>query len=338
EFTPLMADVSTPIKKLYTFSILIPIKMANVNFHSFFTRMIRVFTAKLQSLLSMIEQIWLHAISRHFRNLFLKPPVDDVAPAILYSAKTTTKVPEKWVKMQEQIHKKVIETDIVEWQKSRVFSQNDNTINDKELKYVAGVDISYAKEGKTACAAIVVCEMPQMKVVYHHCQLKEITVPYIAGFLTFREVMPFLEVFRHLLIEVPRFKPQVILVDGNGLLHPRKAGLACHLGVLTGIPCVGVGKNYLRMENFDPDDFNGTDLPIIANDEKTIGMAVRTGSAMKPLFVSIGHKISLDTAVWLVKQCSKYRVPEPIRQADIRSREFLERHPDLKKSSRPNEP
>src|SRR5262249_39914480 len=133
--------------------------------------------------------------------------------------------------------------------------------------------------------------------------------------------------------------PQVILVDGNGLLHPRLFGLASHLGVVSSTPTIGVAKNFLQI----PDGTsltmsfvkqhcrahlsNAGDVHILCGDSGTVyGAAVRmTQDAPNPIFVSQGHRIALDTAVRVVMKCAKYRVPEPIRAADGRSREYVRR-------------
>ncbi|XP_031454798.1 endonuclease V isoform X3 [Phasianus colchicus] len=129
---------------------------------------------------------------------------------------------------------------------------------------------------------------------------------------------------------------QVLLVDGNGLLHQRGFGVACHLGVLTDLPCVGVAKNLLHVDGLVKDELHkeqirslqkkGDTFPLMGTSGAVLGMALRgCNNSSKPLYVSVGHRICLETAVHLVKSCCKYRIPEPIRQADIRSRAYIQK-------------
>ncbi|XP_078347291.1 endonuclease V-like [Oculina patagonica] len=131
---------------------------------------------------------------------------------------------------------------------------------------------------------------------------------------------------------------KVILVDGNGMLHPRGFGIACHLGVLTDIPTVGVAKTLFHVDGIERDSkhadqiknllkTSGDCFPLLGSSGTTWGKALRsTQQACNPIYVSVGHKIGLETAVSLTHACCQYRIPEPIRQADIRSREYLRQH------------
>ncbi|XP_051241335.1 endonuclease V-like isoform X2 [Dicentrarchus labrax] len=161
------------------------------------------------------------------------------------------------------------------------------------LERVGGVDLSFIKgDDVNACAQLVVLSYPDLEVVF---------------------------------------------VDGNGLFHYREFGLACHLGVLSGLPCVGVAKNLLQVQGVYKNDEHqsqiaalqkgGDSFPLTAASGKVLGKALRSSDkSSKPVYVSIGHKISVDTAVRLTHTCCRYRVPEPIRQADCRSREYLRIH------------
>ncbi|XP_069055829.1 endonuclease V isoform X3 [Pleurodeles waltl] len=130
---------------------------------------------------------------------------------------------------------------------------------------------------------------------------------------------------------------EVLLVDGNGILHHRGFGFACHLGVLTGLPCVGVAKNLLQVDGLENNDRHkeqirelqrgGDRFCLTGSTGNVLGMALRScDKSAKPIYVSVGHKISLESAVLLVGSCCKYRTPEPIRQADIRSREYIRKN------------
>ncbi|XP_072339717.1 endonuclease V-like isoform X9 [Scyliorhinus torazame] len=172
------------------------------------------------------------------------------------------------------------------------------------------------------------------EVVYEECQMVCLNAPYIPGFLAFRET-PFLEeAVRRLQDKDPSLLPQVIFADGNGILHHREFGVACHLGVLTDLPCIGVAKNLLHVDGLEEKDLlkekvkdlqkGGNAFSLTGSSGKVLGMALKScEKSTKPIYVSVGHRISLDTALRLTHSCCKYRVPEPIRQADIRSREYI---------------
>ncbi|XP_028674880.2 endonuclease V-like isoform X2 [Erpetoichthys calabaricus] len=247
--------------------------------------------------------------------------------------KVEEKLPEetlkRWESEQAALKLQVIENNTEEWQEDPLFCG---------LERVAGVDLSFIKgDDVTACAMLVVLSYPELEVLYEDCQMVAITAPYIAGFLAFRETPFLVEAVLRLQREKPSLVPQVIFVDGNGLLHHRGFGLACHLGVLTRLPCIGVAKNLLLVpgapgkEEFKDqvkamqkagDSFSVTDTC-----GRVLGKALRScDKSTKPIFVSVGHQISLDSALRLTQSCCRHRIPEPIRQADIRSREFLRKH------------
>ncbi|KAM6972012.1 endonuclease V-like, partial [Aplochiton taeniatus] len=230
---------------------------------------------------------------------------------------------------QRILRQQVVQEDTEEWQRSPDFSS---------LKRVGGVDLSFIKgDDVNACAQLVVLSYPDLEVLYEDSQMVSLTSAYIAGFLAFRETPFLLEALQRLEETSPSLLPQVILVDGNGLFHYREFGLACHLGVLSGLPCVGVAKNLLQVQGVAKSEehqiqiaalqHGGDTFPLIAASGTVLGKALRSSdSSTKPVYVSVGHKISLDTAVRLTHACCRYRVPEPIRQADILSREYLRVH------------
>jgi len=163
-------------------------------------------------------------------------------------------------------------------------------------------------------------------------------MPYVAGFLAFRETPVLLALLKKMASKAPLLYPQLLMVDGNGILHPRGFGLASHLGVLADIPTIGIGKNLHHIDGLTNlevrHDFSesnlpaGTGMPLIGSTGQVWGMAFRShDGCSKPVFISVGHRISLDTAVEVVRRCCLHRVPEPVRQADIRSREHLRKHP-----------
>ncbi|XP_048674847.2 endonuclease V isoform X2 [Caretta caretta] len=212
----------------------------------------------------------------------------------------------RWERKQAQLKANVIEEDTEEWQKDSTFAG---------LERVGGVDLSYAKGNNTiACASLVVLSYPDLEVLYEDCQMVTVSAPYVAGYLAFREAPFLVEAAQRLQEREPGLRPQVLLVDGNGVLHHRGFGVACHLGVLTGLPCIGVAKNLLQVDG-------------LAKDELHKEQALRSyNKSTKPIYVSVGHRTCLESAVRLVQSCCRYRIPEPIRQADIRSREYIRKH------------
>ncbi|KAM5149735.1 endonuclease V isoform 5-T6 [Callospermophilus lateralis] len=163
-----------------------------------------------------------------------------------------------------------------------------------------------------------------------------LTAPYVAGFLAFREVPFLVDLVQRLQEKEPGLMPQVLLVDGNGVLHHRGFGVACHLGVLTELPCIGVAKKLLQVDGLENDVLHkekirllqagGDTFPLMGGSGTVLGMALKSHShSTKPLYISVGHKISLEAAVRLTQCCCRFRIPEPVRQADIRSREHIRR-------------
>lgn len=206
----------------------------------------------------------------------------------------------------------------------------------KDLKYIGGVDISFVKDTDKACAALVVLRYPDCTLVYEEYELVEMTLPYIPGFLGFREIPALKLIFDRVRANPDRPFPDVVLVDGNGILHPRSFGLACHLGVVVDVPCIGVGKNLFQVDGLRKDKLKDLEYSpgnerasfrfakLIGDSGAVLGAAVLTvQDIVNPIFVSIGHRISLESALTIVEACSFYRVPEPVRQADILTRAKL---------------
>ncbi|XP_029784076.1 endonuclease V isoform X3 [Suricata suricatta] len=163
-----------------------------------------------------------------------------------------------------------------------------------------------------------------------------LTAPYVSGFLAFREVPFLVDAVQRLREQAPGLVPQVLLVDGNGLLHHRGFGVACHLGVLTDLPCVGVAKKLLQVDGLENNaqhkekigllQTGGDSFPLMGGSGAVLGTALKSHDrSTKPLYVSVGHKISLEAAVRLTRGCCRFRIPEPVRQADIRSRDHIRR-------------
>jgi deoxyinosine 3'endonuclease (endonuclease V) len=227
---------------------------------------------------------------------------------------------EAWIAEQQRLAKLCVSTDELDW------CVNGQSI--EGLAHVGGVDISFFPDGAHAVAAVVVISYPAMEVVYERCATFKLKVPYVTGFLAFREV----PALKAMLESVPSdCIPQAVLVDGNGIFHPRKCGSATHLGIVTGLPTIGVAKDVLKVG-----DVNATTarkvsqtlegasswapLVVSEGDPEPLAVLLRPSHGKKELVVSTGHKVSLDTAIALVTSLCKTSIPEPIRQADLLSR------------------
>lgn len=177
---------------------------------------------------------------------------------------------------------------------------------------VAGADVSYERATDRCHAAVVVYDRITGEIIEESAWSAPSTFPYVPGLLSFREVPPLLEALGRL-----RRPPDVILADAQGIAHPRRLGAASHLGLWTGIPTVGCAKSILLGEH-DPLALPRASRSAL-RDPKTgelLGMALRTRAGVAPVYVSIGHRISLEDAVALVLACApRYRLPEPIRRA-----------------------
>jgi deoxyribonuclease V len=175
---------------------------------------------------------------------------------------------------------------------------------------VTGVDVGFEDRGRTTRAAVAVLAFPGLEPVAHAISRMPTQFPYIPGYLSFRELPAVLEALDKL-----AGMPDLILCDGQGLAHPRRFGLACHLGVLTDIPCIGVAKSRLigSHDTLPPD--KGEWVPLRDRDE-TIGAVLRTRTRVSPVYVSIGHRVSLETAIDYTLRCTtRYRLPETTRHA-----------------------
>ena len=194
-----------------------------------------------------------------------------------------------------------------------------NEFND--INTIAGVDVAYNEQSSEVVGAITVLNADTLEVLEVQTSIEPISFPYIPGLFSFRELPPLLSAFNKLTTV-----PDLIVCDGHGLAHPRRFGLACHLGVTLDIPTIGCGKSKLLGEFKELAKHRGATSDLIDDDE-IIGKVLRTQDNIKPVYVSIGHKVSLDTAVkWVLKLASKYRLPETTRQADQLVNSTLKEH------------
>ncbi|KAJ8763856.1 hypothetical protein K2173_003638 [Erythroxylum novogranatense] len=254
-----------------------------------------------------------------------------------YASPTT----EKWKAIQNVLKKRLITVDDFSWTLPMSNSRSSSERGKDKgciLKYVGGVDVSFLKEDSSiACATLVVLELSSLQVVYQDFSHVKLHVPYVPGFLAFREAPILLELLEKMKNKNSSFYPQILMVDGNGILHPRGFGLACQLGVLANIPTIGIGKNLHYVDGIteagvwrllqDGENTGEKFLTLTGRSGRTWAAVMRpTEDTSKPIFISIGHRISLETATEIVKMTCKFRVPEPVRQADIRSRDYIQKH------------
>lgn len=180
-----------------------------------------------------------------------------------------------------------------------------------QVSLIAGVDVAYAKESDKLVAAVVLLAADTLEVVETAVTEDQVQFPYIPGLFSFRELPPLIKAFAKL-----QHAPDLIVCDGQGYAHPRRFGLACHLGVIFDLPTIGCGKTRLLGEHQQPDTERGATAPLVDNNE-VIGNVLRTQTSINPIYVSIGHRISLNTACqWVLKLAPKYRLPETTRQTD----------------------
>ncbi|MGC2238297.1 MAG: deoxyribonuclease V [Pyrinomonadaceae bacterium] len=203
--------------------------------------------------------------------------------------------PKQAMELQKQLAFEVIRTDDFE----------------EPIKTVAGIDLGYDAKNDTSRAVVVVLSFPELELIESAEALMPIQFPYVPSLLSFRETPVAIKALEKL-----KTAPDLILCDGQGIAHPRRFGIACHIGLLTDKPSIGVAKSILvgKFENLG--EPRGSVAPLISKSEQ-IGAAVRTKDKTQPVYVSVGHRISLETAVKFVLQCApKYRLPETTRLAD----------------------
>ena len=191
--------------------------------------------------------------------------------------------------------------------------ERDGTLRD--VTAIAGVDIAF--EGTTGFGAVVILTYPELQVLDQAVVEAPVPIPYIPGLLSFREIPIVLRAFEKI-----REMPDVIFVDGQGTLHPRRFGIACHLGLTLDVPTVGCAKSLLCGSYPEPGPEKG-DYSFVEHKNDRIGVALRTRTRTKEIFVSVGHKISIENAIELTLSISpKYRIPEPTRHADRLAGEY----------------
>lgn len=237
-----------------------------------------------------------------------------------------------WKEKQETIAEQVICENENDWHE---FVDESGYHGQRPL-FVGGADISFslAHESKAVITLTVmrVDKNGEKNLVLSKSRVVEVRNPYVAGFLGFREAPIVNDMLVQLNHDV-RSRIDCLLLDGNGILHPQKAGLACHVGVEQSLPTIGVSKSLLRVdglnelrvrEQLGQRDYSRDGMDVQGESGFTWGRAILTGNAIKkPIYVSVGHRVSLRTAAHLVRNLCTFRIPDPIRYADMHSRAWL---------------
>ena len=183
---------------------------------------------------------------------------------------------------------------------------------EKDPVYVAGCDISFDKGSDVVYAGIVVLKLPELSEAARATTITRVRFPYIPGLLSFRESPALLQAWEELFLQ-----PDLVMIDGQGYAHPRRFGIASHFGVLVDLPTVGCAKTLL-IGKFEELAMKAGSTSPLMDGEEIIGAALRTRDGVSPVFVSIGHRIDLESAIEVVMRCTRdYRIPEPTRQAHL---------------------
>ena len=190
--------------------------------------------------------------------------------------------------------------------RDRVVLQDDFN----KIRTVAGVDVGFEEDNTITRAAIAVLDFETLSLIESGIARRPTTFPYVPGLLSFREIPVVLEAMEKL-----RRSPDLLLCDGQGIAHPRRLGIAAHLGLLTDIPAVGVARSRLIGTHTTVPPEKGSHVPLMDHGEQ-IGLVLRTRTNVKPLYISPGHRVGIGTALLLVWECvQRFRLPETTRQA-----------------------
>jgi deoxyribonuclease V len=234
------------------------------------------------------------------------PRAHPVAAERLLSCRRWDVSPREAVELQRQLQGKIVE-------------QLEQPLPAEPL--VAGADVSYDKRSAKLFAAVVVLRLPGLEPVEQVSVVDRARFPYVPGLLSFREAPAVLKAFGRL-----RHRPDVVMIDGHGRAHPRRFGIASHLGWLLDVAAIGCAKSILCGACQRLGRGRGATAPLLHRGEP-VGLAVRTRAGVQPVYVSVGHKMDLATAVEIVLRCApRFRIPEPTRQAHLLVNQFRASH------------
>ena len=203
----------------------------------------------------------------------------------------------------------------------RVQGKRDDRL--PRVRHIAGADCAFDTAGRRAIACVVLYRFPKMQELERVTAIRPLRFPYVPGLLSFREAPVLLAAFGKL-----RRAPDLIFIDGHGIAHPRRFGIACHVGVLLNCPAIGCAKSRLIGTHAEPGRAAGQWSPLDYKGE-IIGAVLRTRAGVRPVYVSTGHRISLESAIrWTLNVCDGYRIPRPTRDADrfVSAAKMMRRH------------
>lgn len=196
-------------------------------------------------------------------------------------------------------------------EKSRQVIRHDVFSASFTPEFIAGADVGFEKDGTVTRAAIAILRYPSLELVEYQIARIDTVLPYIPGLLSFREYPALMAAWQKLSL-----RPDLLMVDGQGIAHPRRFGVASHFGVLVDVPTIGVAKSRLCGEHAPVGELPESRQPLMDHGEQ-IGVVLQSKKRCNPLYISIGHKVSIDSAIFWVEHCLKgYRLPEPTRWAD----------------------
>jgi len=230
----------------------------------------------------------------------------------------------------------ILSTEIINYERFQIEKSSlvvtEDMFDPLKIKYIGGLDISFSKTDDQACAFLSIYNLDVNKVICESYNLCKMPIEYVSGCLGLREVPEYIKLVNDI-SRVP-CKPQILMIDGFGILHPRGFGSASHVGLVLGIPTIGVAKTLMCIDGLSEREIKskfklecktkGSFINLIGNSGKSYGVALKTSdSAENPIYVSIGHGISLETAIHFVNITSIYKIPEPIRNSDIKSKLYF---------------
>ncbi len=188
-----------------------------------------------------------------------------------------------------------------------------NAVRYRDIRTIAGADVAYSKETDYCFAVVVVLKFPELSVIEEATHVCEGPYPYVPGLLTFREAPPLIQAFARI-----RTIPDVMVFDGQGIAHPRRMGLATHLGILFDCPSIGCAKSRLWGHYAEPGKLAGSWVALRDNRNRTIGCVLRTKRGCRPVFLSPGHNVTLPLARKIIlRTVTHYRIPEVTRLAHL---------------------
>ncbi|MCM3882847.1 deoxyribonuclease V [Frankia sp. R82] len=200
-----------------------------------------------------------------------------------------------------------------------------NVAGPDRVTTVAGFDVAYDTASDLIAGAVVILSAPTWEVIDSATAVGRAAFPYVPGLLSFRELPPLLDAWNEVLPKLAS-PPDLVLCDGHGIAHPRRFGLACHLGITLNLPTIGVAKTRFVGTHTSPGQRRGERTAILLDGEP-VGAALRTRDGVREVYLSVGHRSNLDSACrWVLELCPKYRLPETTRAADHLSRAALAAH------------